>query len=74
MHDFHCTNANEMHYPVLAERVHYFKEDDKGGTTMCDIWDEVREEGREEGKEAKATEIAKSMLEICSETGAQISR
>ena len=24
-----------MHYPVLAERVRYFKENVKGATTMC---------------------------------------
>ena len=59
MHDFHCTNADDMHYSVLAERVRYFKENEKGVTTMSEIWDEVREEGKEE----KATEMAKSMLQ-----------
>ena len=59
MHDFHCTNADDMHYSVLAERVRYFKENEKGVTTMSEIWDEVREEGKEE----MATEIAKSMLQ-----------
>ena len=35
MHDFHCTDARDMNYPVLAERVHYFKENVKGATNMC---------------------------------------
>ena len=35
MHDFSCTQADDMHYPVLAERVRYFKENVKGVTTMC---------------------------------------
>ena len=30
MHDFACTNAKDMYYEVLADRVHYFKEDEKG--------------------------------------------
>lgn len=30
MHDFSCTNAKDMYYEVLADRVHYFKEDEKG--------------------------------------------
>ena len=35
MHDFHCTDARDMNYPVLAERVHYFKDNVKGATNMC---------------------------------------
>ena len=30
MYDFSCTNASNMNYPILAERVRYFKEDEKG--------------------------------------------
>lgn len=30
MRDFACTNAKDMYYEVLADRVHYFKEDEKG--------------------------------------------
>ena len=35
MHDFHCTDARDMNYRVLAERVHYFKDNVKGATNMC---------------------------------------
>lgn len=57
MHDFSCTSAEEMNYPVLAERVRYFKEDVKGATAMCReveklVMEEKRQslmEGREEG-------------------------
>lgn len=31
MHDFFCTDPNDMYHEVLAERVRYFKEDEKGG-------------------------------------------
>lgn len=35
MQDFTCTNPDDMNYPVLAQRVRYFKEDTKGVATMC---------------------------------------
>lgn len=51
MYDFQCTRADDMHYDVLKERVKYFKEDEGGIRYMCEIWDEVRQEGIELGKE-----------------------
>ena len=52
--DFSCTNAEDMNYSVLADRVRYFKEDEKGVSTMCkameDMRNEAHEEGRREGK------------------------
>ncbi|MBR1854877.1 MAG: hypothetical protein IJ794_17320 [Lachnospiraceae bacterium] len=30
MHDFFCTNPDNMHYEELAQKVRYFKEDEKG--------------------------------------------
>ena len=35
MHDFSCTNAKDMHNKVLADRVRYFKEDERGVAIMC---------------------------------------
>lgn len=49
MHDFKCTDPDEMHYDVLANRVRYFKEEE-GVKIMCEIWDEIRNQGRLEGK------------------------
>ena len=37
MHDFHCTDAKDMHYKLLADRVKYFKETQKGRDEMCAI-------------------------------------
>jgi len=34
-----------MCYKELAERVRDFKETEKGVDSMCEIWDEVRNEG-----------------------------
>lgn len=58
MQDFICTNPDDMNYPVLAQRVRYFKEDTKGVATMCRAFEEVREEGKRE----QAVEFARSML------------
>ena len=42
MHDFTCTNAKDMYYEVLADRVHYFKEDEKGVAIMCKAMEHMR--------------------------------
>lgn len=58
MHDFFCTNAQDMFYPVLANRVQYFKQDAKGVATMCRAMEEMRNETVRE----RNIEIAKTML------------
>ena len=66
MHDFTCTDPDDMNYPVLAQRVRYFKEDTKGVTTMCKAMEEMRAEAAKEAAEratrAKAVSIAQKML------------
>ena len=66
MHDFTCTNPDDMNYPVLAQRVRYFKEDTKGVATMCRAFEELREEAaREAAEKAKrdqSIKIARKML------------
>lgn len=44
MYDFSCTNASNMNYPILAERVRYFKEDEKGVAVMCKAMEDMRNE------------------------------
>ena len=58
MYDFSCINAKDMHYKILADRVRYFKEDEKGVETMCKAMEEMRNETAHE----KAVEIAERML------------
>ena len=43
MHDFSCTNADDMYYDVLAKRVKYFKEDERGVEAMCKVMEDMRE-------------------------------
>ena len=46
MHDFFCKDSRDMEYKVLAERVHFFKKDQEGVTTMCKAMEDMRKEER----------------------------
>ena len=73
MHDFNCTDADDMNFDLMAERTKYLKENPKGVSEMC----KVMEEMRNETEYRKAVEIAKRMLsrgkatheEIAEDTG-----
>ena len=41
MHDFFCMNPSEMHYQLLAERANFFKSNEHGVSTMCDIMEKL---------------------------------
>ena len=62
MHDFSCTDAGDMKYKILADRVRYFKEDEKGVAAMCRAMEEMRNETARETEHAKAIKVAKGML------------
>ena len=44
MSDLYCTNADDMCYEELAERVRQYKETEEGVDTMCDVLDEMKKE------------------------------
>ena len=44
MHDFFCTDPDDMHYKALADKVRYFKEDEKGVAAMCKVMEDMRNE------------------------------
>ena len=60
MHDFRCTDPQEMYYGILANRVHYFKADEKGVSIMC----KAMEDMRSETAHAKAVAVARNLLAI----------
>ena len=60
MHDFSCKKAENMYYKVLADRVHYFKEDEEGVAIMC----RAMEEMRNEAVRKRNIEIAMDMLDL----------
>jgi glutamyl-tRNA reductase len=49
MHDFKCTNPDDMYYEILRNRVKYFKEGE-GQEEMCEIWEKIRNKGKLEEK------------------------
>lgn len=60
LHDFSCTDAKDMRYKVLADRVKYFKEDERGVAVMCKAMEDMRNEAAiEEGRK-----IAFNMLSL----------
>lgn len=75
MHDFHCTDARDMNYPVLAERVHYFKENVKGATNMCravenlvkeerhEAMQQGMQQGMEKGRETERLDMIRALMQ-----------
>ena len=62
MHDFFCTAPAKMHYPELAKCVDYFKHNEKGVNTMCEIMEKLHEDGRQEGLTQGRSQMALDML------------
>ena len=60
MKDLYCTDADEINYKELSDRVRQFKETEEGVNDMCDILDEMRNDAEYK----KACEIAKKMIEM----------
>ena len=62
MHDFFCTDPNDMHYKELADKVRYFKEDEKGVQTMCKVIEDMRNEAAQNAVEKYRIQNAVEML------------
>lgn len=58
MHDFSCCDPSEMNYDLLKEKARYFKEDAKGVSDMCRVFEEVMNKGIMIG-EVRGKEIGK---------------
>ena len=59
MHDFFCTDADDMNFRELAEKVRFYKEDEKGVAEMCKVMEDMR---NEEAKKIRL-EAIKSIME-----------
>ncbi|MCM1188928.1 MAG: hypothetical protein NC541_06490 [bacterium] len=53
MHDFSCTDPDDMNYEALAKKARYFKQDEKGVKAMCKMLEDMRNEA--ELKNARET-------------------
>ena len=59
MHDFFCSDPDDMNYSLLKETTRYYKEDPKGVEIMCRAFEETRDEATLR----KAIRIAEKMIE-----------
>ena len=64
MHDFFCTDPDDMLYKELADKVRYFKEDEKGVETMCSVLEEMRNESAKRAVENRNIEVANTLLKL----------
>ena len=70
MHDFRCTEPEDMNYDFLRKPVEYYKRDRKGRSDMCDVIQELvneervsaRAEGEAIGIRKEKTAMVKEML------------
>ena len=58
MHDFNCTDADDMNFKLLADRTRYLKEDPKGVSEMCKVMEDMKNKAAKE----KAMAVAKRMV------------
>ena len=58
MHDFNCTDADDMNFELMAERTRYLKENPEGVSEMCKVIEEVRTQERKE----TMIEVARKLL------------
>ena len=62
MHDFFCTDPDDMNYKELADKVRYFKEDEKGVAAMCKVMEDMRNESAKTAVEKRNIEIALDLI------------
>ncbi len=67
MHDFSCTNPDDMYYKELAERTRHFKEKEGAGDMSYmyeDIFERGVERGMERGLERGISSVVRGMLNM----------
>ena len=62
MHDFRCTEPEDMNYDFLRRPVEYYKRDRKGRNDMCDVIQKIVNEERVSAKAEEKTAMVKEML------------
>ena len=71
MHDFRCTNADDMNFELLAERTRYLKENPKGVSEMCKAIEDMRNEVAERTAENTLLQNLKNLMETTKWTAEQ---
>lgn len=61
MHDFYCTNVDDMMNTTLRNRALYFKSSEEGVKHMCEIMEQIADENYKRG-EAKSAKILLNLI------------
>lgn len=69
MHDFSCKNPDNMHYKLLADKIRYFKEDEKGVASMCKIMEDLIDNEKKESALRMLTDGELSLEKIAKYSG-----
>ncbi len=64
MHDFSCTNPDDMNYEALAKKARYFKQDEKGVATMCKMLEDMRNEAAQEAEQKANKKTAAHLIKL----------
>ena len=64
MSDFFCTDANDMNYTELSDRVRFYKETEEGVETMCKAMDDMRNLAVERSREENALKMLADGLDL----------
>ena len=64
MHDFFCSDPNDMKTELMRDTSRYYKENPKGVDSMCRAFEEVRNESIITGKNERTIEVALKMLQL----------
>lgn len=63
MHDFGCSDPDDMYFEQLADRARYYKENPEGVSQMCKVMEEMRNEAAKRATIATNTEAIKNVME-----------
>ena len=63
MHDFLCSDPDDMFTPILATKARYLKTDPEGVDIMCKVMEDMRNEAIQRGIDQNRIESIKNVME-----------
>ena len=64
MHDFSCTDPDDIEYEALAKKARYFKKNEEGVAFMCKMMEDMRNEAAREAVRKTTKENARRLLKL----------
>ena len=71
MHDFLCSDPDDMYTEILTDKARYLKTDPKGVDIMCKMMEDLREESIQRGIDQNRVESIKSIMKKLQYTAQQ---